>query len=196
MEELNEFTAKDTEENYHRLRALCIVYVEHKLGCSDHVFFYEIVDDMIENLMIKADIFNRPRNSLYFWWEFVRRQGYRLINAYVNKEFEIYSLLEILEFDFGFDPKDFRQLTDRRLKDLVNTGTFYLLIPLILEYDKKLGERLQRQLHRFLKTSSTKALLSMYSQLSVVHLRELKSCESNVQNLWCRKTPSRRKRKN
>lgn len=194
MEDLNDCPVNDFDSLYLRLRSLVTLYVEYKLEGNDYIFFDEIIDDVVENLIFKADIFHVPRRSPYFWWGFVRKRGWTVIDQYVVKEQANYRHLKALEFNFAHDPKCFYRFTEKRLKELISTGAFTLLLPAIEAQDKELGQYLYKQIKSYIKHAPTAMLVRLYKNLSTVQKREFKSCEHNVKGLWYREQPSKRKR--
>lgn len=193
MEDLNDCPVNDFDCLYLRLRSLVTCYVQYKLEGTDYIFFDEIIDDVVENLIFKATIFNVPRRSPYFWWGYLTKNADRVILKYVDKEQANYQHLEALEFDFADDPKCFHRFTEKRLKELISTGSYMMLLTTVAAYDKDLGQRLYKQIKSYIKHAPTAMLVRLYKSLSTVQTREFKSCEKNVKGLWYREPPSARR---
>lgn len=157
------------------------------------MFFDEIIDDVVEKLIYKADIFNVPRRTPYFWWGYITKNADRVITKYVDKEQASYRHLEALEFNFVHDPRCFYRFTEKRLKELVSTGMFPFILPAIEAQDKDLGQYLHKQIKSYVKHAPTAMLVRLYKSLSAVQTREFKSCEHNVKGLWYREQPSKRR---
>lgn len=192
MEDLNEYPVSDFNGCYLRFRSLVSCYVQYKLIKTDYVFYDEIIDEVVENLIFEADIFNVPRKSPYFWWGFVRRRGGTVVQRYLNDQ-SYYEHLEALEFDFKNNPRNFYRFTEKRLKELIRTGTFPFILSNLEIHDKELGSYLQKQIKSYMSNAPTDVLVHLYKSLCAVQTREFKSCEHNVKGLWYREQPSRRR---